>query len=64
MGSFSPAHWLVVLAVILILLLAGKLPRVMADLAKGIKSFKAGMKDDRRQGTLEEKPGQGEILHL
>jgi sec-independent protein translocase protein TatA len=46
MGSFSPSHWLVVLAVILLLLVAGKLPRVMGDLAKGIKSFRAGMKDD------------------
>ena len=25
---------------------AGKLPRVMGDFAKGIKNFKAGMKDD------------------
>ena len=46
MGSFSPSHWLVVLAVILLLLVAGKLPRVMGDLANGIKSFRAGMKDD------------------
>jgi sec-independent protein translocase protein TatA len=46
MGSFSPSHWLVVLAVILLLLVAGKLPRVMGDLANGIKSFRAGMKED------------------
>jgi sec-independent protein translocase protein TatA len=46
MGSFSLTHWLVVLAIILILFGAGKLPRVMGDFAKGIKSFKAGMKDD------------------
>ncbi|MFZ3237558.1 MAG: twin-arginine translocase TatA/TatE family subunit [Stellaceae bacterium] len=25
---------------------AGKLPRVMGDFAKGIKAFKAGMKED------------------
>ena len=25
---------------------AGKIPRVMGDVAKGIKSFKAGLKDD------------------
>jgi sec-independent protein translocase protein TatA len=46
LGSFSLTHWLVVLAIILILFGAGKLPRVMGDFAKGIKSFKAGMKDD------------------
>jgi sec-independent protein translocase protein TatA len=38
-------HWLVVLAIILVLFGAGKLPRVMGDFAKGIKAFKAGMKE-------------------
>lgn len=40
--------WQIALIVILILLVfgAGRLPRVMEDLAKGIKSFKKGMKDD------------------
>ena len=46
MGSFSLMHWIVVLAIILILFGAGKLPRVMGDLAKGIKAFKAGMKEE------------------
>jgi sec-independent protein translocase protein TatA len=46
LGSFSLTHWLVVLAIILILFGAGKLPRVMGDFAKGIKNFKTGMKDD------------------
>jgi sec-independent protein translocase protein TatA len=46
MGSFSMMHWVVVLAIILILFGAGKLPRVMGDFAKGIKAFKAGMKDE------------------
>lgn len=38
-------HWLVVLAIVLVLFGAGKLPRVMGDFAKGIKAFKAGMKE-------------------
>src|SRR5215468_8831145 len=46
MGSFSLMHWMVVLAIILILFGAGKLPRVMGDFAKGIKAFKAGMKEE------------------
>lgn len=46
MGTFSMWHWLVVLAVILIIFGAGKLPTVMGDVAKGIKNFKAGMKDE------------------
>src|ERR1700730_18037615 len=46
MGSFSLMHWIVVLAIILILFGAGTLPRVMGDFAKGIKAFKAGMKEE------------------
>jgi sec-independent protein translocase protein TatA len=46
MGSFSLMHWIVVLAIILILFGAGKLPHVMGDFAKGIKAFKAGMRED------------------
>jgi sec-independent protein translocase protein TatA len=46
MGSFSLMHWVVVLAIILILFGAGKLPRVMGDFAKGIKAFKAGMREE------------------
>ena len=46
MGSFSLMHWIVVLAIILILFGAGKPPRVMGDFAKGIKAFKAGMRED------------------
>jgi sec-independent protein translocase protein TatA len=45
MGSMSLMHWMVVLAIVLLLFGAGKLPRVMGDFAKGIKAFKAGMKE-------------------
>jgi sec-independent protein translocase protein TatA len=46
MGSFSIWHWIVVLAIVLLLFGAGKIPRLMGDLAKGIKSFKQGMKEE------------------
>jgi len=35
-----------ILAIVLILFGAGKLPKVMGDVAKGIKNFKSGMKED------------------
>ncbi|MDX6751770.1 twin-arginine translocase TatA/TatE family subunit [Geminicoccaceae bacterium 1502E] len=40
--------WQVVLVLLIVLILfgAGKLPKVMGDVAKGVKSFKAGLKDD------------------
>lgn len=46
MGLTSIWHWLIVLLIVLLLFGAGKLPKVMGDLAKGIKNFKAGLKDE------------------
>ena len=44
----APSIWQILIVVVLIMLLfgAGRLPRIMEDLAKGIKSFKKGMKDE------------------
>ena len=43
--------WQIVLILVIILILfgAGKIPRVMGDVAKGIKSFKAGMKEGENE---------------
>ena len=40
--------WQVVLVLLIVLILfgAGKLPKVMGDVAKGVKNFKSGMKED------------------
>lgn len=46
MGSFSIWHWLIVLVVVLLLFGRGKIPELMGDMAKGIKSFKKGMGED------------------
>jgi sec-independent protein translocase protein TatA len=47
MGSLSIWHWLIVLAVVLILFGgSGKISTLMGDFAKGIKSFKKNMEDD------------------
>lgn len=56
MGEFSVFHWLIVLAIIVLLFGAGKLPHVMGDVAKGIKSFKAAMKADEEAPAKTEKP--------
>ena len=43
--------WQIVLVLVIIFILfgAGKIPRVMGDVAKGIKSFKAGMKEGENE---------------
>jgi sec-independent protein translocase protein TatA len=47
MGSFSIWHWLILLAVALLMFGgSGKISSIMGDVAKGIKSFKKGMSED------------------
>ncbi|MGH6903815.1 MAG: twin-arginine translocase TatA/TatE family subunit [Geminicoccaceae bacterium] len=46
MGSFSLAHRVVVLAIVLILFGAGRIPKAMGDLARGMRAFRTGMRDD------------------
>lgn len=40
--------WQVVLILVIVLIIfgAGKLPKVMGDLAKGVKTFRSGLKDE------------------
>ncbi|MER2520516.1 MAG: Sec-independent protein translocase subunit TatA [Bdellovibrionales bacterium] len=42
-------HIVVVLLVVLIVFGAGRLPQVMGDLGKGIRSFKDGMNSDNNE---------------
>jgi sec-independent protein translocase protein TatA len=42
----SLVHWAIVAIVVFLLFGAGKLPRLMGDVAEGIKAFKKGMKED------------------
>jgi sec-independent protein translocase protein TatA len=47
MGSLSIWHWLLFLAVALLMFGgSGKISSIMGDVAKGIKSFKKGMAED------------------
>jgi len=43
--GMSLSHMVLLLAIVLVVFGAGKLPRVMGDVAKGLKAFKDGMKD-------------------
>jgi sec-independent protein translocase protein TatA len=44
MGSFSIWHWLIVLAVVLLLFGGrGKISQLMGDFGKGLKAFKKGV---------------------
>ncbi len=44
--SVGLGQLLIILLIILVLFGAGKLPQVMSDMGKGLKSFREGMKDN------------------
>ncbi len=47
MGTFSIWHWIIVLAVILLLFGGrGKIPNLMRDMGQGINAFKKGLKEE------------------
>ena len=55
MGSLSIWHWLIVLAVVLILFGGGgKISKLMGDFGRGLKSFKKNLKEGE-----ETEPGEG-----
>ena len=58
-GTFSILHWIVVLAVVLLLFGGrGKISAIMGDFGKGLRNFKTGLKgpdgDDSEADAIEE----------
>ena len=57
MGSLSIWHWIIVLAVGLLLFGGrGKISDLMGDVAKGIKAFKKGMSEDEKSADAKSEP--------
>ena len=56
MGSMSIWHWIVVIAVVLLLFGRGKISDLMGDVAQGIKAFKKGMSDDEAKPAEKNEP--------
>ena len=54
-GSFSIWHWLIVLAVVVLLFGGGgKISKIMGDFGSGLKAFKKSVKDeDAEKAKLE-----------
>jgi sec-independent protein translocase protein TatA len=64
MGSLSIWHWIVVIAVVLLLFGRGKISELMGDVAQGIKAFKKGMSDDDKTAQADAaKPDPKTIDH-
>ena len=62
MGGLSWIHWLILIAVVLLLFGGrGKISSVMGDFAQGINAFKKGLKNDKDEEvakTAERKPSE------
>jgi sec-independent protein translocase protein TatA len=53
-GTFSIMHWLVVLAVVLLLFGGrGKVSSIMGDFGKGLRNFKTGLKGEEEGAEAE-----------
>jgi sec-independent protein translocase protein TatA len=62
MGSFSIWHWMLFIAVALLLFGGkGKISDIMGDVAKGVKSFKKGMAED---DVPEVKPAPAPVRNI
>ncbi len=64
MGGISIWHWMIVLAIVVILFGGGgKLSRIMGDFGKGINAFKSGIKDEETRRREEEEARAGALNH-
>jgi sec-independent protein translocase protein TatA len=61
LNNIGPVGLIVILIVVLLLFGRGKIPQLMGDVAKGIKSFKKGMKEEIDEAEKIEKSGDEAI---
>lgn len=58
MGSFSIWHWLIVLAVVLLVFGTKKLRNIGSDLGGAVKGFKEAMHEEKSSSKLEDDSGR------
>lgn len=62
MGGLSIGHWVIVGIIVLLLFGKGRFSDMAGDIAKGIKSFKKGMREDDEAAPAAprlEQPAEG-----
>ena len=60
--SAGPLELFLIVLVILLLFGAGRVPGIMENIAKGVKSFKQGLKDEDATPKSVEKKRQPELI--
>ncbi len=61
MGTFSIGHWLVILAVVVLLFGAKKIPELAKGVGQGIKDFKKAIKEDEAAATVDKVEAKPEV---
>ena len=54
MGSFSLLHWLIVLAVVIVIFGTKKLPTIGRDIGSALRSFREGAQADKASAAHED----------
>lgn len=62
MGTFSIWHWLIVLAIVLVIFGTKKLRNLGGDLGAAIRNFKDAMKTEEEKGKTEGSPAEPQKL--
>ena len=62
MGQIGPWQIIIIAVVVVLLFGRGKISELMGDVAKGIKSFKKGLKEEEAEaaGTIEQ--GKAQVM--
>ena len=63
MGNLGIWQLLIILAIVVLLFGRGKIPELMGDVAKGIKSFKKGISDDDEKPADHDKTVDHTVEH-
>jgi len=59
MGGLSLWHWLIVLAIVVLIFGTKRLKNVGKDVGEAVKGFKHGMSDDKPSGELSDQSRSG-----
>ena len=64
MGSFSIWHWLIVLAIVLLIFGTKKLRNMGGDLGGAVKNFKEAVKDEGNPKQVNDNAGSGQTIDV
>ena len=62
MGAFSIWHWLIVLAIVLLIFGTKKLRNIGGDLGGAVKNFKESVKEEGTPKQINENAGNGQTI--